>query len=47
MLNTVSRITKKVMMAELEASNSGWPMGTAEPRQGISVACTCIDLDFI
>jgi hypothetical protein len=26
MLNTVSRITKKVMMAELEASNSGWPI---------------------
>jgi len=35
MLNTVSRITKKVMMAQLEASNSGWPMGTAEPHQGI------------
>jgi hypothetical protein len=47
MLNTVPRITKKVMIVELEASNSGWPMGTAEPRQGINVACTYIDLEFI
>jgi hypothetical protein len=47
MLNSVSRITKEVMMTELEASNSEWPMRTTETRQGISVPCTCIDLDFI
>jgi hypothetical protein len=43
MLNSMSIITEKVRMAGLEASNSPWPMGTTEPRQGISVACTCID----
>jgi hypothetical protein len=45
-LNNMSTITEKVRKAELEASNSRWPMGTTEPRQGISVACTCINLDL-